>query len=111
MNGAEDRGFRRRPGETPLEFAVAAERVLDASLFPGIAAEFDRARYGRHYATDEELQPLDRALGEWERAHPATDELRRAVSREAPDDDDLPPEPRPERPEPPISRVPPSALA
>ena len=111
VNGAEDRGFRRRPGETPLEFAVAAERVLDASLFPGIAAEFDRARYGRHYATDEELQPLDRALGEWERAHPATDELRRAVSREAPDDDDLPPEPRPERPEPPISRVPPSALA
>ena len=103
VNAAEDRGFPRRPGETPLEFSTVAARALDASaVFPGIAAEFDRARYGRHYATAEALGPLDRALGEWERMHPVTEELRKAVARdkdearplprELPDDMEMPPD-------------------
>ena len=103
VNAAEDRGFPRRAGETPLEFSRVASRALDAAaVFPRIAAEFDRARYGRHYASTQALAPLDRALGEWERAHPATEELRQAVARDEeeprlppqapPDDMELPPD-------------------
>ena len=67
---AEDRGVRRRPGETPLEFASSARTRLGAPLSP-IATAFDAARYGRHYPADDEVGDLDRALTEWERAHPA----------------------------------------
>ncbi len=103
---AEDRGFNRRPGETPLEFAGLASRALDAGPFPAIAAEFDRARYGRHYPDDEVLRPLDRELGEWERTHPATLELRQAVARDTPEDEEPPLEPPPDRPEPPPGAYP-----
>ena len=95
---AEDRGFSRRPGETPIEFAGLAGRVLDAGTFPAIAAEFDRARYGRHYPDDEVLGPLDRELGQWEQTHPATLELRQTVARDGPEGEEPPLEPPPDRP-------------
>ena len=107
VNDAEDRGFARRPGETPLEFAAVAEPALDAAPLLPIAAEFDRARYGRHQITDHQLRLLDRELSEWEQTHPATDEVRERVARDAPEDERrLPPlpgerhEPEPERAEP-----------
>ena len=103
---AEDRDFSRRPGETPIEFAGLASRALDAGPFPAIAAEFDRARYGRHYPDDELLRPLDRELGEWERTHPATLELRQTVARDTPEDEGPPREPPPDRPEPPPGAYP-----
>ncbi len=77
---AEERGFRRRPGETPLEFSAVAGRVLDAPFFDEIAAEFDRARYGRHYPDDEWTVPMERELVQWEIEHPITEELRRRVA-------------------------------
>ncbi|MPZ99606.1 MAG: DUF4129 domain-containing protein [Dehalococcoidia bacterium] len=73
---SDDRGFRRQAGETPLEFAAAGARVLEAPVFTEIAAEFDRARYGRHFPDAARLEPLARALAEWEQAHPATEEMR-----------------------------------
>lgn len=96
---SEERSFGRRPGETPIEFGAVAGRALDASAFPPIVEAFDRARYGRHYPTDEELRPLGDALDEWERAHPATDELRAEVARDAPAEEESPPPQDP--PEPP----------
>lgn len=111
VNDAEDRGFRRRPGETPLEFAAVAEPALDAAPLPAIAAEFDRVRYGRHQTTDHQLRLLDGALSEWERTHPATDEVRERVARDAPEDE-LPPLPPPpgEQPERPRERPEPGTL-
>ena len=103
---AEDRGFNRRPGETPIEFASVASRALDAGTFPAIAAEFDRARYGRHYPDDDVLRALDRELGEWERTHPATLELRQTVARDLPEGEEPPLEPPPDRPEPPPGTYP-----
>lgn len=105
VGAAEERGFRRRPGETPLEFARAATRPLDAELFNEIASQFDRARYGRHFAEDESVRPLDRALTAWEAAHPATLELRQSVARELPEDEPPssplePPERPPDMPQP-----------
>jgi hypothetical protein len=106
VTGAEDRGFNRRPGETPIEFAGLASRALDAGPFPAIAAEFDRARYGRHFPDDEVLRPLDRELGQWELTHPATLELRQTVARDLPEDEGPPLEPPPDRPEPPPGTYP-----
>ena len=106
VNDADDRGFHRRPGETPLEFAAVAASALDAPPLPDIAAEFDRARYGRHYPTDAELGPLDRSLGEWEQSHPATAELREAVARDIPEEEPPPPPP-PEVPDPSAEMLPP----
>ncbi len=77
---AEERGFRRRPGETPLEFSAVAGRVLDAPIFNEIAAEFDRARYGRHYPDDEWTVPMEQELVQWEIEHPVTEDLRRRVA-------------------------------
>lgn len=77
---AEERGFRRRPGETPIEFSAVAGRVLDAALFNEIATEFDRARYGRHYPDDEWTVPMEQQLVEWETEHPVTEELRSSVA-------------------------------
>ena len=99
VNDAGDRGFRRRPGETPIEFGTVAARALDAPPFPRIAAEFDRARYGRHYPDEGQVAVLERDLREWERTHPATEELRQRVERDQPPDEGLRPEPRRELPE------------
>ena len=82
VGDAEDRGFLRRPGETPLEFATAAARRLGAPVLTPIADEFDRARYGRHYTPDAQLVPLAQALMAWEQNLPITDELRREMSRD-----------------------------
>src|SRR5690606_4038 len=100
---AEDRGFMRRAGETPLEFATAAARRLGAPILAPIAEEFDRARYGRHYTPDAQLVPLAQALTAWEQDLPITDQLRREMSRDiAPE---IRQEPDIERPDDEITRM------
>jgi hypothetical protein len=100
VRNAVDRRFAPRAGETPLEFATASAGVLDAPVFTGIAAEFDRARYGAHFAPDAELRPLADALRAWEAANPITDEVRMRPGRdeEAPDVEVGPPTALPETP-------------
>ena len=78
---ARDRGFPRRSGETPLEYAEAASRVFAAPHFREVAALFDGARYGRHYPEAVRVEELDAELQSWEAATPATDELRSRVGR------------------------------
>ncbi len=82
VQSAVDRRFAPRPGETPLEFATASTAALDASIFLPIAAQFDRARYGEHFASEVELRPLAMALREWEAANPVTDEVRQRPGRD-----------------------------
>ena len=78
---ARERGFPRRAGETPLEYAEAAGRVFAASHFRDVAVLFDGARYGRHYPEAVRVAALDAELERWEAANPATDELRSRVGR------------------------------
>jgi hypothetical protein len=84
---AQERGFRRRPGETPLEFAATGGRVLEAPVFEPIAEVFDRVRYGKHDASREEVASLHQELVMWETAHPATEELRERIAGVRPLDD------------------------
>ena len=90
VGDSDERGFPRRAGETPLEFASIAGRTLDAPEFDSIAEAFDRARYGRHYAGDDEVSALEEALNNWEETHPATAEWRREVAREEAQEEVLP---------------------
>jgi hypothetical protein len=87
VGDATERQFAPRAGETPLEFAAVANRVLEAPPFVPIAAEFDRARYGGHFPSAEELEPLTSALMAWEAGSPVTDEIRARPPRgeEAPE--------------------------
>ena len=78
---ARERGFPRRSGETPLEYADAASRVFAAPHFLDVASLFDGARYGRHYPEAVRVTELDDELERWEEATPATDELRSRVGR------------------------------
>lgn len=73
VTDSEQRGFPRRPGETPMEFGAAAGRTLESAAIPAVAVAFDRARYGRRYPAEEELGPLTVALEEWEQAHPVSE--------------------------------------
>jgi len=72
---SEDRGFERRPSETPLEYAAASARELDAPVFREIADAFDAARYGRHFPSDEQVDAWRRELRAWETEHPKSAEL------------------------------------
>jgi hypothetical protein len=72
---SEDRGFERRPSETPLEYAAASARELEAPLFREIADAFDAARYGRHYPSEAQVDQWHQALREWKSAHPKSAEL------------------------------------
>lgn len=83
----EERGFSRLPGETAIEFAGRAERLMDAP-FPGVAGVFDCLRYGRHEPASASLVALDRSLTAWEAATPATPALRERLAGATP----LPPE-------------------
>lgn len=91
VSDAAERRFAPRAGETPLEFAAASAGVLSAPVFEGIAAEFDRARYGGHFRPQEELRPLADALRAWEAANPVTEEIRLRPGRdeEAPEIEDI----------------------
>ncbi len=64
------RGVERRPGQTALEFGVAAGRRLDAPLFASIADTFDGLRYGRHEPAPGRLDDLERQFAAWELANP-----------------------------------------
>ncbi|MEZ4502111.1 MAG: DUF4129 domain-containing protein [Dehalococcoidia bacterium] len=106
VGDASERQFAPRAGETPLEFAAVANRVLEAPPFVPIAAEFDRARYGGHFPSAEELEPLTAALIAWEAGSPITDEIRARPPRgeEAPE---IRTEPDVEAPDTPASPFPP----
>ena len=80
-SAARERGFPRRTGETPLEYADAASRVFAAPRFLDVATLFDGARYGRHYPEEARVAELDDELERWEIATPATEELRSRVGR------------------------------
>ncbi|MBT5772988.1 MAG: DUF4129 domain-containing protein [Dehalococcoidia bacterium] len=73
---SEDRGFERRLSETPLEYAAASARELEAPLFQEIADAFDAARYGRHYPSEAQVEQWRQALRAWESAHPKSPELQ-----------------------------------
>ena len=85
---SRERGLARLDGETPVEFAALATRTFDEPLFERIAAEFDRARYGRHYPDEDDLRPLADALLAWETANPPTEELRYRLQGAAVMDED-----------------------
>ena len=75
----ERRGFHYLPGETPLEFSQRAARLMTAPYEP-IGDAFDRARYGRHFPSTEEVSTLEADLARWETATPPTEELRERLA-------------------------------
>lgn len=79
VDGATERGLPPMPAETPLEFARAARTHLDAEPVVPIASMFERARFGRHYPPDEAMRQAADDLRDWERAVPATEELRERI--------------------------------
>ena len=81
---AEARGFRYQLGETPIEFTSRASRMMNAPPFPPIGVLFDRARYGRHVPDEGQVRSLAAALGAWEAATPATEELRSRLAGASP---------------------------
>lgn len=91
LRSAHERGLAMLPAETPAEFGAAAVSHLSAQPVADAARLFERARYGRHFPTEEELRGVGAALDRWEREHPATEELRERVRgvRPAPDYDEI----------------------
>ena len=79
LRASYDRGLSMLPAETPSEFGGAAITHLAAQPVADAARLFDRARYGRHFPTAEEIRVVDAALDRWEELHPATEELRERV--------------------------------
>lgn len=80
LRDADDRGLRRLPGETPSEFGVVAAKILDGPVLTSVGVAFDRARYGRHLPEGAEVARLEGEVEAWERAVPATPELRERVA-------------------------------
>ncbi len=80
VRASYDRGLRPLPGETPIEFSATAARMLDGPSLGGVGVAFDRARYGRHLPAEGEVAALARQVEEWERAVPASDEIRERVA-------------------------------
>jgi len=106
VGDATERQFAPRAGETPLEFAAVANRVLEAPPFVPIALEFDRARYGGHFPSAEALEPLTAALLAWEAGSPVTDEIRARPAR-GEEPPEIRTEPDVEAPDTPASPFPP----
>ena len=59
---AEDRGHPRRPGETTGEFQRRLERILPPDLVRMATAAFNRACYGFHAATQEQIARMRSSL-------------------------------------------------
>lgn len=81
---AEERGFRYRLGETPIEFTTRADRAMTAPSFPPIGIAFDRARYGRHVLDEGQVRSMAAAFALWETATPPTEELRQRLAGSEP---------------------------
>ncbi len=86
LASADERGFAVMAGETPIEFSERAQQAL-AAPFPDVGRAFDRARYGRHFPADEDVNAMERRVAEWERATPATRELRESLHGAGPMDE------------------------
>ncbi|MDA0815833.1 MAG: DUF4129 domain-containing protein [Chloroflexi bacterium] len=84
---SRERGLQIRRSETPEEFGRVAVAYLNAGPIAESAQLFERARYGRHYATAEEVQRLSEAIGAWSEANPATEEIRERVRGLRPTDE------------------------
>lgn len=91
LSVSDDRGLRRLPQETPDEFAHSALTHLASPPIADAARLFERARYGRHEPSREEVRNATRALARWDEAHPATEEGRARIRGHRPisDDDEL----------------------
>jgi hypothetical protein len=76
---SSDRGLTMLPSETPSEFADSALVHLSSPPVADAARMFERARFGRHQPTDEELRNASRALSQWDETNPATEELRERI--------------------------------
>jgi len=74
-----ERGLAMLPSETPSEFADSALLHLSSPPVADAARMFERARFGRHQPTDEELRNASRALSQWDETNPATEELRERI--------------------------------
>jgi hypothetical protein len=84
---SDERGLSMLPSETPGEFAESAVVHLGAPPVADAARMFERARYGRHQPSGEELQNASRALAQWDQTNPATEELRERIRGHRPIDD------------------------
>lgn len=84
---SNERGLSMLPSETPDEFAESAVVHLGAAPVADAARMFERARYGRHQPSSEELQNASRALSQWDQANRATAELRERIRGHRPIDD------------------------
>lgn len=85
---SEERGLAMLPSETPSEFAESALLHLGSPPVADAARMFERARFGRHQPTGEELQNASRALTQWDQSNPATEELRERIRGHRPIDDE-----------------------
>ena len=58
LHMAEDKGYLRCPHETTTEFQVTLERVIPRELVRAATAAFNRAFYGHHPATEEQIAQM-----------------------------------------------------
>ena len=84
---SNERGLSMLPSETPGEFAESAVVHLGSPPVADAARMFERARYGRHQPTSEELQNASRALSQWDQSNPPTEELRERIRGHRPIDE------------------------
>src|SRR5690606_12925266 len=83
LSSTSERGFRAMDGETPIEFSERASATLSAP-FVDVGRAFDRARYGRHFPSNDDVGAMEQRVAQWEREMPATRELRERLSGAAP---------------------------
>ena len=75
------------PAETPKEFAESVVLHLGAPPVADAVRMFERARFGRHQPSDEELRNASRALAQWDSSNPATEEVRARIRGHRPIDE------------------------
>ncbi len=84
---SNERGLTMLPSETPSEFADSALVHLGSPPVADAARMFERARFGRHQPTDEEIRNASRALAQWDETNPATEEMRGRIRGHRVDDE------------------------
>lgn len=87
LSVSRERGLTMLPSETPLEFGDAALVHLASPPIADAARLFERVRYGRHEATEEEIRNASRTLSQWDESNPATEEIRARIHGHRPLDE------------------------